>query len=351
MELTNNEFKPFSKNDWEKKIIQSLKSISVSDIRWEIFPGLEGLPFAAKEDLVSISMADINFGHNAWNIGVMISHPGMISLQDEEGIEAAFLHLNEENWQNFAFGQLNMQIKWHLPIEIVLNVSGQDGFKNQFSEFIQNANGSLMIQSFKNQSFPELQSLFSQSAKGFDMVFHLESQKTSELKLDSFIGFIHELTEWIENENLSEKDVAWLFDHLGVMVSVNHQFLFEIAFLRSMQIVWQNMQKLYQISSGKLKLSVLIDNDFSDNSSNDHLIMNTASVTAAIISGAETIFVKSEPIPDNMIENQVLAKNLQLICKHEVQLDMVGDALAGSYAIEDLTAKLTNYIWSRLGQI
>ncbi|HRQ30610.1 MAG TPA: methylmalonyl-CoA mutase family protein [Saprospiraceae bacterium] len=351
MELTHNEFKPYSKNDWEKKIIQSLKNTSMTDIRWEIFPGVEGLPFASKEDIGSIPITNIKYGNNDWNIGVLINEKGMISLVDEEGIDAICVFLNRENWQTLWQRQLNKQIQWHLPIEIVLNESKQDGLRIGFSEFIQNANGSLIIGSFNNLTFREVQSILFDKGKGFNIVFHIESQKDSKQKTDSFINFITELTEWIENEKLSEKDVAWFFDHLGLMIAVNHQFLFEIAFLRSMQIIWQNLRKLYQLPSGKLKFSALVDNVLPENPANDHLILNTASVTAAIIAGAGTIFVKNEPSHDNVIENQILAKNLQLICKHEVRLDVVSDALAGSYALEELTAKLTNYIWCRLGQM
>jgi methylmalonyl-CoA mutase N-terminal domain/subunit len=147
---------------------------------------------------------------------------------------------------------------------------------------------------------------------------------------------------------LSREELTWFFDRMHIMVKVHDKFLFESAFLRSMQYVWFNLQKAYGISYNNLKFTVLIDNNHQETSFADQLIMNTTGVVAGAIAGAETIFIRPGDLIEDKYEYQILARNLQLICKHESRLNAVKDALAGSYALEHLTAKLTNYIWARL---
>jgi len=348
MELITKEFKHHSASEWIDLINKSINNIDASAVGWEIFPGLDAMPFASRDSVLSIPQTGLDLQAVDWRTGVVISDPDMFPLSEEAGVEAVFLDLNPGNIHNPENELLPKEIKWYIPHTLFDHSSKEMPEQKGFCSFLKTIKGAAIIDALNPFSYTEIRKMLLDDSNGFELVWRLKNAVNSEQKVGHFIDFVKELTNWIEKEKLSREDIAWLFDRLGVMVPVHNQFLFEKAFIRSIQHIWYNVQKDYDIQVQKLKISVLADNSHISSSLNDQLILNTTAVVIATISGAEAVFVSTGQFNEKRFENQMLARNIQLICKHESRLNAVQDALAGSYALEDLTAKLTNYIWSKL---
>lgn len=341
-------FKNYSKDDWITLINNSLKNTDANSIKWEIFNGLEGKPFATREDVTLFSGSSLNCSRNVCKTGIVIHDISEFSLAEADGVEAIWLDMDPSHLPKLTFKNMQEDVDWYIPYELLTHPAMKKHAPVVVSENINISCPHVIAETWDGFTFPEICRLIQYFGGNCDLVLKLKAGKGSEEKILHFLDFLHRMTHWIERENLSIEELSWLFARIHIMVPVNDKFLFESAFLRSMQIVWFNLQKAYGIAHNNLKFTVLIDNNDLESTLADQLILNTTAMVAGIIGGAEALFVQPGDSIENKYEYQMLSRNLQLICKNESRLDTVKDALAGSHALEDLTAKLTNYIWDRL---
>lgn len=341
-------FKNYSKDDWITLINNSLKNSDANSIKWEIFSGLEGQPFATREDVTLVSGSSLKCSSNACKTGIVINDISEFSLSEADGVEAIWLDMDPSHLPKLAIENVQEGVDWYIPYELLTHPATKQPAPVVVPYFIKISCAGVILDTWEAFTFHDVNRLMQDLGENCDLVLKLKIGKGSEEKILHFLDFLHRILHWIEREKLNTEELSWLFDRIHIMVPVNDKFLFESAFLRSMQIVWFNLQKAYGIPHNNLKFTVLIDNNEMESTLADQLILNTTAMVAGTIAGAEAIFAKPAVSIENKYEYQMLSRNLQFICKNESRLDTVKDALAGSHALEDLTAKLTNYIWDRL---
>lgn len=348
MELTGKEFKHYSKKEWIDLIEKSLKNAQVEDIRWEVFPGLEGNPFPSVDDLIPTADFGLS-GHSVdWEIGMIIDQPQLSLLSNEEGSEAIWLNTGQEDWNKVAEDIDQHVVRWYLPWPAE---QGKGDFLDAFKtvpDIGHKMSFCLIANDLNSISYTEIRKIFSENPNVIGLIIHLEKSDDEYQKTGALVRFIRNFTDWISRENLNPDEFEWLTRHMGLMVSVRSQMLFEIAYLRAIQYIWYNVLKAYKIPYVKLRIIAVVDHTQNSFNPNDQLILNSISTAGAAAGGADTIFIKTDPMAGNRFESQVLNKNIQLICKHEAGFNRISDPIAGSYAMEDLTSRIVQYIWKKI---
>ena len=192
--------------------------------------------------------------------------------------------------------------------------------------------------------------------KSYDKDFPIkwkEYIKNKKLKTSNIYGAFHgeengDLENYIYNSiEVNGKNVKEEIDNAyenGNKSLINQQFIFriksnfftEIAKLRAFRILWKN-------KTGKNPF-ILAETSLLNKNKDcyNNIISTTTETMSAIFGGADGILVNSFKQPfDNCDEfSRRIARNQQLILKHESYLNKVLDPAAGSYYIENLTKDL-----------
>ncbi|MDO1451000.1 methylmalonyl-CoA mutase family protein [Rhodocytophaga aerolata] len=157
--------------------------------------------------------------------------------------------------------------------------------------------------------------------------------------LNSFVEYAHQL---------SERGIAiqGIFASTEFSVSVSTNYFMEIAKIRALHLLWQQVSKAYQVESNPAYIhahTARWNKPASDAYNN--MIRATIEAMAAALGGVASMTV----MPYNNNPNDALAtriaKNVSLILKEESYFDNVLDVASGSYYLESLTQRLAAEAW------
>lgn len=164
------------------------------------------------------------------------------------------------------------------------------------------------------------------------------------LGLASGVEYLAELTSMDLKADVVAKHMMFSFP-------VGTNYFMEISKLRAARLLWSQIVAQF----GPEDVSSCIMNIHSKTSMWSqtlydpyvNMLRATTEAMSAAIGGADTItlspFDEVFRAPDGF--SRRLARNTQLVLKHESYLDKVIDPAAGSYAIENLTDKITEEAW------
>lgn len=130
-------------------------------------------------------------------------------------------------------------------------------------------------------------------------------------------------------------------------VAVGSDYFFEIAKLRALRKLWSVVAIEHDIDT-----SVIINCETALNNKtiydyNNNILRASTETMAAIIGGCDGLYVYPYDVlfkQPNDFSNRI-ARNIQLVAKHEAYLQKVNDAAHGSYYIEDLSNEIANKSW------
>jgi methylmalonyl-CoA mutase len=121
---------------------------------------------------------------------------------------------------------------------------------------------------------------------------------------------------------------------------VDKSYLASIAKLRAFKLMFVDVLKQHGLEEELPFISVEFAPEAYGSDEQDNLINATTMAMSAVIGGANHLVVR--PGSDTTTAKR-LARNVQLILKHESSLHKIADPALGSYYIESLTSKLVNY--------
>ncbi|MBK9488574.1 MAG: hypothetical protein IPO07_07135 [Haliscomenobacter sp.] len=123
----------------------------------------------------------------------------------------------------------------------------------------------------------------------------------------------------------------------------------EIAKLRALRLLWQNVLKAYGVQTSALEIAAHFAPASQDEHPNTNLIRAATQAMSAVIGGANQLYV----LPSNASLHESptpftrrIARNVQHLLRLESHLDKVIDPAAGSYYIEKLTEELAHKAWA-----
>ena len=143
---------------------------------------------------------------------------------------------------------------------------------------------------------------------------------------------------------------------LGFQVAIGANFFFEIAKLRALRVLWARVVESFGGTPEAARTHITARTSRWNKTVYDphvNILRATTEAASAIIGGADSIVVapfdECYKAPDEA--GRRLARNTQLLLRHEAMLGRVADAAGGSFYVESITGSLACEGWKLLQQI
>ncbi len=360
------DFPPVSKSEWLAKIEKDLKGKPLSSLEWKL-DHLDIDPFPHAEDLKSLP-TPLGPASN-WEIGEDIeaadlqkaNHQVRQALQ--HGVEAPRFVL----YENLGDHRMETLLEGiQLPLVSV-----------HFFEKNKNADPKHLLEHFhhtaKDTGVDTSKLLGSVNWANNDAVVMedaLELVEVAKHKLPEFKvlpvnghAFFKEGDTVAELANLINKAVNWVdgleqkripveeSNHfLQFSISIGKNYFVEIAKIRALKLLWANVLRAYGVEVLEMPpIEAHLATSSQSEDANTNMIQATTQAMAAVIGGADRLTIlPSDAFTGNTTEfSRRIARNVQHILKMESHFDWVTDPAAGSYFVENLTAKLAGAAWEK----
>lgn len=157
-----------------------------------------------------------------------------------------------------------------------------------------------------------------------------------------FAEVLRQASEALNNQPANFVPVFW--------VEANDDYLTTIASLRALRLCYRLVAEAYG-TNGHCKITVDPFTKLTDKYSG--MISTSAICTAAVIGGADTVFVPSgatDDLREKTFLRRVAINGMNLI-DHEAYLNRVADPAAGSYYLEALTDTFARKTWAAFQQL
>lgn len=170
------------------------------------------------------------------------------------------------------------------------------------------------------------------------------------LSLSMAVEYLNQLTD-------SGFKVEDIFKTIKFTFSVGNNYFFEIAKLRAARYLWSKIASSYNIQNTEdCKMQIHSETSVWNMTKYDphvNMLRATTEAMSAIIGGCDSLSIKAFDITHNLRNDfsDRIARNTQIVLKHESSLDKVTDAAAGSYYIENLTNSIIEQAWDLFLQI
>ncbi len=359
--MKENNYKKTNKSEWLKVIEKSLKRGTMDDFVWNLGSDIKGEPFAHQDDIneffppIASSKKD-----NDWSIGLDYSLVNSAKINDylvshtKFSLKSVIINISKSN-VNFEKLLKNIDLE---SMEIIFNTAyGVDLImflenlkdcleKNYYDSKTLNFtlrlplnNPGLLLELSKyiQVNFPKLD-------------FYIKTDRTlAEEPVQYVTDIFNALNKFIEKSQGDRKIIEWLLSNLKFQIFATDKFLQNISTLRAFKILWNNYVKAFRFKQIEPKILLGINHDFlTEDDENDDLIIYTVASMSGAIAGVHSInMAVKEGSTDEKNQMRKLL-NIQNMMKHESNMNVVSDALAGSYSIEDTTNKIARAVWKNL---
>lgn len=136
------------------------------------------------------------------------------------------------------------------------------------------------------------------------------------------------------------KNLALTAGKMHFTFYVDKSYLVNVAKLRAFKVLWVKLMKELNLEIALPFIKVEFAPSAYGQDEHDNLINATSMAMSAVLGGANHLIVR----PTNETPTaKRLARNVQLILKHESGLHKIADPAFGSYYIENLTGKLVGF--------
>jgi methylmalonyl-CoA mutase len=137
---------------------------------------------------------------------------------------------------------------------------------------------------------------------------------------------------------------------LQISISIGKSYFVEIAKLRALRILWNNVLQAYGATLAPAEIVVSFTRDSQDENIHTNMIRAATQTMSAVIGGADRIYVlpanAATGVPSDAFTRRI-ARNVQHLLQLESYFDKVIDPAAGSYYIEKMTELLAQNAWSQ----
>lgn len=137
------------------------------------------------------------------------------------------------------------------------------------------------------------------------------------------------------------------FHQIAFSVSVGNDFFVEIAKLKALRFLWQQVEGAYKVKNHQLLFIRAVSTPWVNNAYQPHgnLIKETYSGMAAILGGCDALTIEPEDFTNSTMVR--MARNTSLVLREESFLSRVADPLARSYFVDSLTQQMAEKAWGK----
>ena len=378
------EFSPVTATLWKEKIVQDLKGVPYSKLITNLDEGFAIQPFYQREHLSSLDflvgfpgqfpfVRGKNSDKNRWQVNQVFSvkHPQETNHEVikalENGVDALTFVFEKQLQPDTTVLQ---QLLQNVDIgNVTLHFKGADTktLKTSLQTLTshpENLKGSIEndpLAYYNLHGVFEEKEPFAQMAKTLKVtsgwpavrvitvdgaVFHNAGGTTvSEMAFTLAMGsfYVQQLTE----NGFSPDEVA---DKMLFRLAIGSDYFMEIAKFRAFRYLWAQILKAFGVREEKATTCIQAESSYRNKTVYDpyvNMLRTTTETMSAILGGVDTVsvlpFDVTFELPSEMAKR--VARNQQLILKEESYFEKVADPAAGSYYIENLTAKLIEKSW------
>lgn len=355
--MEKNLFKDFEKvsaKKWEQKIISDLKGKPIDSLNWELNDNITLHPHYTVEDTKNIDFPILRTNNPEWQIGEKIEVKNYKEANKRaldilmKGVNAPVFHffsMPTENDFNHLFENIGIEfIATHFSFEtdgfdyqkfygLWVKLLKKRDLESTFACFDFDAlllkeeeNLNAMVEIVANNE-DYAQETIHINAKRF---YTNEANTAKELK--NTIAKAKEYFDFFMSKGIPAKKIA---QQTFFTVNIGLSYLVQVAKIRALKLLWVELLKSYQVEETLPFIKVeFAPNAYGENK-DDNLINETSLCMSAVLGGANHIIVTPT---EETEKGKRLARNVQLILKHESGFNQVADPMAGSYYIEVLTS-------------
>ncbi|KQR94560.1 methylmalonyl-CoA mutase [Chryseobacterium sp. Leaf180] len=142
-----------------------------------------------------------------------------------------------------------------------------------------------------------------------------------------------------------------ILDKLIFRVAIGANYFFEIAKIRALKILFNQLSKEYHLD---LVPYIFAETSFRNKSVNDsenNLIRSTLELAAAMIGGADAVFSNDYSIGITSANTAEISFKQQIVLAYESIINVFEDAANGSYFVEDITEQIAQKSWQEFLKI
>lgn len=385
-----NEFQPVTSQDWKNKIIEDLKGADYDKkMIWKTPEGFDVNPFYRKEDLPAGCENNIpgkypftrgNSADNNWLVRQDLN------IADANEANAKAKKIIAQGVEAVAF---RVKGKWVTPEYIPTLLNGIDAEKIELNfnvcpgkavEFttllveyyrqcgfnLENIRGSINYDPIEKELFAgkvleNCTEVMKALIEATSATPKIRCIAVNSNKLNNAGAYIaQELgyalawgNEYLCTATEAGIPVDAIAKNIKFNMGISSNFFMEIAKFRAARMLWAKIVEQYQPQC-KCSCKMIIHAETSQFNltlfdSYVNMLRTQTEAMSAAIAGVESITVTPY---DTVYEEPTdfamrIAKNQQLILKHESHLNKVADPAGGSYYIESLTASIANEAWKQ----
>lgn len=384
-ELLFSEFPGVTSEEWKNTILKDLKGQPFEKVEWHTEDGITIQPFYRKESLPS-PLPDISRNQKGWNITESILNQGSASQANESakkalltGADALLFYSHEEGAKSYGVPihsadditnllqgidlgvtPVILSLANRTPTfekEIRAKAKGSKQFLADYDPF-----GTAILCGELGDSEEKvktnLSSLASSNTNERFICVHSNYFRDAGASISQELNFT--LAAGVEYFNtLVESRVtpALAANSIWFWMGVGSDYFTEIAKLRAMRILWSQVLNVYEPGLGDVTKAVIFAStsswNFTAYDPHVNILRGTTAAMSAVIGGADYVYVN----PYDSVYAQTnefgkrIARNSQLLLRHEAHLDKVEDPASGSYYLEVLTHQLCERAWEEFQAI
>lgn len=312
-----------SKDDWFKRIEADLKGKSLDSTLWHFTDETRISPFAHRDDLVGAS----NIGYSPkWEIAEVFEVNDIAIANNEilkslqGGCETVMLELDGPVEWGLLFKDISLDM---------INTYVIPQTDEQLEMIMQSLGDWMSTSEIKGN-------IYVRPTGGL----HLGASRTSERELsDDLAKTIRAALNMIDEGHEDPR--------IECVAHIGHSYFVEIARLRALRLLWQNMKSALGADTPDLFIEARYsDQDLSDD---QHINMIAASTKAlaAICGGVDRLIIATPSQPADSFGRRI-SRNVHHLLRYETRLEEVQDPVAGSFYIESLTSRLAKEAWAKV---
>ncbi len=336
------EFSAVTSDQWREKIVTDLKGKDFQNLVWKTAEKIDVQPFY--HELTHSS--PFVYARKEWRYCEYIK---VIDRQFEQAIAQAVkalaqgaegIHFQIDNAATFPTDLLFKQIDPTINVFFDINIGAVALAVNLKRNKTHRA--SILVHDME-ELMEVMQKVKDDLTKGVIIASNKEENIQEELT---------NVLEDLEYFLLKTEDNPGFEHNLHLKTQIGTNFFFEIAKVRAIRLLWQNLNKKHGFTNvGKIRIiSEAVLANVPDTDEDTKLLRATTEAMSAVLAG--TAFLTIPPFDSVFDEGDErsarVARNISTILKEESYLNKVKDPSSGSYYIEYVTCKLAEAAWKEV---
>ena len=336
-------FEAVSKQEWQDFVSQDPKSAGLMD---KLHSNLGGVSVPAYASIEDIQQSTNTQGEvvwqmtGSWRIAELISsHQALSKITPSSGTDAFWIQSPEFLSKNLQ----DLQIPCYLQgpafrgeagLQILASAASPPAAVSVFDDttLIENEQSTDLVQQFK-------------ATRVISITVDGNAERAADELAQGLRIFQHYARQFLAKD-ISLKS---LLDSLQFVFLIGPSFYLEIARIRAFKMVLSKLiLALVPAFKDVVNVSLVADIDPSITQVTDEntaMLGNTTKAMSAIMGGCDLVLIRPFHNDHSGTLYSRMARNTQLMLKHEAHLDRVTDPAAGSYYVEVLTQQLAQSTW------